>query len=145
MALPGSNKFTNIIPSNKLISEALINHNSVLPPIRPTAFISPNLATPTTSVVNTNGATIIFINLKKTSASIVNQSSFLSRAFRLSFFWRDIRFFCCTNVLYALDTVSVCAAINVFIVATESPNIFTKRSCVIPLVVLSKVFSAAFF
>ena len=79
------------MPSNKLNKDALINHNKVLPPIRPTELMSPNFATPTTKVVNTSGATIIFINLKKISARMVNQSSFLSRAFKTLFFWREIK------------------------------------------------------
>ena len=50
-------------------------------------------ATPTTSVVNTSGATIIFINRIKISASRLNQSSFLSRAFKLSVFWASTNSF----------------------------------------------------
>jgi len=38
-----------------------------LPPIRPTAFVSPICATPTTRVVNTSGAMIILISRKKMS------------------------------------------------------------------------------
>ena len=86
IAIPGLKKLTNTIPNNKLMSEALINHSNVLPPIRPTELISPSLATPTTNVVNTSGATIILINLKKMSAKMVNHSNFLSLCLRLSFF-----------------------------------------------------------
>jgi hypothetical protein len=49
---------------------AEINHNMVLPPIRPTALMSPNFATPTTNVENTNGAMIIFTSRRNMSVRI---------------------------------------------------------------------------
>lgn len=62
--------------------DALRNHAKVFPPIRPTELMSPSFATPTTSVVNTSGATIILISLRKISARSENGSTFLSRAAR---------------------------------------------------------------
>ena len=46
------------------------NQSRALPPTRPTAFKSPSLAIPTTSVQNTSGAIIILISRKKISLKI---------------------------------------------------------------------------
>ena len=62
------------------MKDALINHAKVFAPIRPTELMSPSFATPTTSVVNTSGATIILISLRNMSARRENGSTFLSRA-----------------------------------------------------------------
>ena len=62
------------------MKDALRNHAKVFAPIRPTELMSPSFATPTTSVVNTSGATIILISLKNISARRENGSTFLSRA-----------------------------------------------------------------
>ena len=56
-----------IRPSNSETSEALTNHSIALPPIRPTDFVSPICATPTTKVVKTSGAMIILIRRRKIS------------------------------------------------------------------------------
>ena len=56
---PGSKKFTKTIPNNKEIKEAEINQAIAFPPTRPTIFISPIFAIPTTKVENTKGAIII--------------------------------------------------------------------------------------
>ena len=56
---PGLSRFTNNIPNNKEINEAVKNQPIALPPILPTALISPSLAIPTTKVVKTNGEIII--------------------------------------------------------------------------------------
>ena len=65
--LPGSNKFTKIIPKKSETKVADKNHNNVLPPILPTAFKSPNLATPTTNVAKTKGEIIILTKFRKIS------------------------------------------------------------------------------
>ncbi len=64
---PGRRMLTMIRPSSSDTSEALTNHSIALPPMRPTALVSPIWATPTTSVVNTSGAMIILIRRRKTS------------------------------------------------------------------------------
>ena len=56
---PGSKKFTKTIPNNKEIKEAEINQAMAFPPTRPTIFMSPILAIPTTKVEKTKGAIII--------------------------------------------------------------------------------------
>ena len=47
---PGSKKLTKSIPNNSDMEEADKNHIMVLPPTRPTIFMSPILAIPTTKV-----------------------------------------------------------------------------------------------
>ena len=58
-----------IRPSSSETNDALTNHSIALPPIRPTALVSPICATPTTSVVNTSGAMIILIKRRKMSVN----------------------------------------------------------------------------
>lgn len=74
---PGFKIFTKTKPINKLIKEADKNQSKALPPTLPTVLRSPNLAIPTTNVVNTNGAIIICTNLKK---MVVNSLMFLAKA-----------------------------------------------------------------
>ena len=143
--MPGSNKFTNNIPSNRLNKDALINHRSVFPPIRPTAFISPSLATPTTRVVNTNGATIIFISLKNMSAKIVSQSNFESLAFMLLLFCKVTSSLCCNNDLYSSPLVSENPDSAICNCLTESDNNFMFNSAAASSGVFSKAASASFF
>ena len=57
--IPGSSTFTQKRPMSKEINEAEKNQAIAFPPMRPTALMSPNLAIPTTKVVNTKGAIII--------------------------------------------------------------------------------------
>ena len=73
---PGSNRLTISIPISRDTNVAQMNNNKVFPLSCPTAFISPTLATPTTSVVNTNGPTIIFISAKYINLKMVKPSSF---------------------------------------------------------------------
>ena len=54
-----------------LMNEAVKNQPSAFPPIRPTDLISPNLAIPTTNVVNTRGEIIICTKRMNTVASIL--------------------------------------------------------------------------
>ncbi len=56
---PGAKKFTKTNPNNNEIKEAEINQPIAFPPTRPTIFMSPILAIPTTKVENTKGAIII--------------------------------------------------------------------------------------
>ena len=66
---PGRRMLTMMRPSSSETSEALTNHSIALPPIRPTALVSPICATPTTKVVKTSGAMIILIRRRKTSVN----------------------------------------------------------------------------
>ena len=64
---PGRRMLTMTRPSSRETREALTNQSIALPPIRPTALVSPICATPTTRVVKTSGAMIILINRRKIS------------------------------------------------------------------------------
>ncbi len=78
IAMPGLSRFTSIIPSIRLTRDAQTNQSNVFAPIRPTDLTSPSFATPTTSVKNTSGATIILISLRKTSGNNENGSVIFS-------------------------------------------------------------------
>lgn len=56
-----------IRPKVSDIKDALMNHNMVLPPMRPTVLASPILAIPTIRVDTTKGAMIILIRRRKMS------------------------------------------------------------------------------
>ena len=56
---PGVKTLTQNIPINKETKEAVKNQAIALPPILPTALISPSLAIPTTKVEKTKGEIII--------------------------------------------------------------------------------------
>jgi hypothetical protein len=64
---PGRKMLTRIMPVRRDASEAPMNQTIALPPIRPTALVSPICATPTTRVEKTSGAMIILIRRKNTS------------------------------------------------------------------------------
>ena len=67
---PGWNRLAKNMPSSRDTSEAVMNHPSALPPMRPTAFASPMPVMPATTVANTSGAMIILISRRKTSERI---------------------------------------------------------------------------
>ncbi len=67
---PGWNRFAKNMPSSSDTSEAVMNHSSALPPMRPTALASPMPVMPATTVANTSGAMIILISRRKTSERI---------------------------------------------------------------------------
>ncbi len=67
---PGLSKLTITRPKASDTSEAVMNQAIALIPTRPTVWLSPILAMPTTSVENTNGAIIILIRRKKMSVKI---------------------------------------------------------------------------
>jgi hypothetical protein len=72
---PGSRRFTSTMPNKRETSDALMNQSNARPPTRPTVFISPSLAMPTTSVLNTSGAMIIFTSRRKMSVRIFRLSA----------------------------------------------------------------------
>ena len=81
---PGSSQFTSTMPSNSDISDAERNHAIAFTPTRPTIFISPILAMPTTRVQNTSGAMIICtMRINKVPSSLM----FLAKAVALSAYW----------------------------------------------------------
>ncbi len=55
------------MPRSRLTKLALMNHSRARPPMRPTLPRSPSLATPTTRVLSTSGAMIIFTSRRKMS------------------------------------------------------------------------------
>ena len=56
-----------IMPSRRDTSEAVMNQVIAFRPTRPTDFVSPRCAIPTTSVEKTSGAMIILIRRRKMS------------------------------------------------------------------------------
>ena len=68
---PGCKKLTHKSPIIKEINEAVKNQANALPPILPTDLRSPSLAIPTTKVVSTKGAIIIWTKRIKMVASIL--------------------------------------------------------------------------
>ena len=57
------------MPTRSDTSDAPMNQTIALPPMRPTALVSPMCATPTTSVENTSGAMIILMRRRKMSVN----------------------------------------------------------------------------
>ena len=77
------------MPSNKDMSEALMNQSMVLPPMRPTAPTSPSLATPTTRVESTKGAMIILMRLRNTVVMMeILEETEINRASSIPEWWR---------------------------------------------------------
>ena len=68
--LPGCSTFASTMPSSSETSDAVMNHKSALPPMRPTALASPMPAIPDTTVAKTSGAMMTLISRRKTSERI---------------------------------------------------------------------------
>ena len=66
---PGCSQLANSMPVSSDTSDAVMNHASALPPMRPTALASPMPAMPATTVPNTSGAITILIRRRKMSDS----------------------------------------------------------------------------